>query len=89
MSIDEGPNFVKPIAFTAPFAGALVDDGLDEINEEQKLRFESRKIMGLRPRLGHLVRAGLHRPLAGDQRPVLLGDHARSHANSPMPMVSC
>ena len=30
-----------------PFAGALVDDGLDETNEEQKLRFESRKIMGL------------------------------------------
>jgi len=48
VSIDEGPNFVKPIAFNVlPFAGALVDDGLDETNEEQKLRFESRKIMGL------------------------------------------
>ena len=48
VSVGEGPNFVKPIAFNVvPFAGALVDDGLDETNEEQKLRFESRKIMDL------------------------------------------
>jgi aspartate-semialdehyde dehydrogenase len=41
-------NFVKPIAFNViPFAGALVDDGLEETNEEQKLRNESRKILGL------------------------------------------
>ena len=43
-----GDNFVKPIAFNVlPFAGDLVDDGLEETNEEQKLRFESRKILGL------------------------------------------
>jgi aspartate-semialdehyde dehydrogenase len=30
-----------------PFAGALVDDGLFETNEEQKLRDESRKILGI------------------------------------------
>ncbi len=48
VAVGEGPNFVKPIAFNVvPFAGALVDDGLDETNEEQKLRFESRKIMDL------------------------------------------
>ncbi len=48
VAVDEGPNFVKPIAFNVlPFAGALVDDGLGETNEEQKLRFESRKIMDL------------------------------------------
>ena len=48
VSVGGGPNFVKPIAFNVvPFAGALVDDGLDETNEEQKLRFESRKIMDL------------------------------------------
>jgi len=44
----EPDNFVKPIAYNVlPFAGALVDDGLDETNEEQKLRHESRKILGL------------------------------------------
>jgi len=48
VSLDAGQNFVKPIAFNVlPFAGALVDDGLDETNEEQKLRFESRKILDL------------------------------------------
>jgi aspartate-semialdehyde dehydrogenase len=30
-----------------PFAGNLVDDGLDETDEEQKLRNESRKILGI------------------------------------------
>ncbi len=41
-------NFVKPIAFNVlPYAGALVDDGLEETNEEQKLRNETRKILGL------------------------------------------
>jgi len=44
----EPDNFVKPIAYNVlPFAGALVDDGLDETNEEQKLRNEARKILGL------------------------------------------
>jgi aspartate-semialdehyde dehydrogenase len=44
----ETNNFVKPIAYNVvPFAGALVDDGLEETNEEQKLRNESRKILGL------------------------------------------
>ncbi len=49
-SVDLGPHdaFVEPIAYNAlPFAGALVDDGSFETNEEQKLRFESRKILGL------------------------------------------
>lgn len=40
--------YVEPIAFNAlPWAGDLVDDGLGETNEEQKLRFESRKILGI------------------------------------------
>jgi len=44
----EPDNFVKPIAYNVlPFAGALVDDGLEETNEEHKLRNESRKILGL------------------------------------------
>lgn len=44
---DFGP-YVAPIAFNAlPLAGAIVDDGLNETDEEQKLRNESRRILGL------------------------------------------
>ena len=40
--------FVRRIAFdVVPFAGGLVDDGSGETDEEQKLRNESRKILGL------------------------------------------
>ncbi|MCQ4211961.1 MULTISPECIES: aspartate-semialdehyde dehydrogenase [Streptomyces] len=41
------PNVYKrPIAFNVlPLAGAIVDDGLNETDEEQKLRNESRKIL--------------------------------------------
>lgn len=49
-AIDFGPTnkFVRPIAFDAvPFAGNLVDDGLGETDEEQKLRNESRKILSI------------------------------------------
>ncbi|WP_370291163.1 aspartate-semialdehyde dehydrogenase [Nocardioides sp.] len=38
----------RTIAYNVlPFAGNLVDDGLEETDEEQKLRNESRKILGL------------------------------------------
>jgi aspartate-semialdehyde dehydrogenase len=41
-------NFAAPIAFNVlPLAGSLVDDGSGETNEEQKLRGESRKILGI------------------------------------------
>lgn len=44
---DLGP-YVAPIAFNAlPLAGNLVDDGSEETDEEQKLRNESRKILGI------------------------------------------
>jgi aspartate-semialdehyde dehydrogenase len=44
----EPDNFVAPIAYNViPFAGQLVDDGLDETNEEHKLRDEARKILEL------------------------------------------
>ncbi|MGB3594003.1 MAG: Asd/ArgC dimerization domain-containing protein, partial [Ornithinimicrobium sp.] len=40
--------YTDPIAFNViPFAGDLVDDGSLETAEEQKLRFESRKILEL------------------------------------------
>jgi aspartate-semialdehyde dehydrogenase len=40
--------YVAPIAFNVlPLAGSLVDDGSGETDEDQKLRNESRKILGL------------------------------------------
>jgi aspartate-semialdehyde dehydrogenase len=41
-------NFAAPIAFNVlPLAGSIVDDGSGETSEEQKLRGESRKILGI------------------------------------------
>ena len=41
-------KFTKPIAFNVlPFAGKYLDDGSFETDEEQKLRFESRKILAI------------------------------------------
>jgi len=41
-------KYIAPIAFDViPFAGSLVDDGLNETDEEKKLRNESRKILEL------------------------------------------
>ncbi|MDH6109980.1 aspartate-semialdehyde dehydrogenase [Kitasatospora sp. MAP12-15] len=40
--------YVRPIAFNVlPLAGSIVDDGSNETDEEQKLRHESRKILGI------------------------------------------
>ena len=66
-----------------PLAGSLVDDGSGETDEDQKLRNESRKILGI-PDLAvsrHLrAGAGVHRALAVDQRrvrPAAVGRAAR------------
>lgn len=41
-------KFKRPIAFNVlPLAGSIVDDGLEETDEEQKLRNESRKILDI------------------------------------------
>jgi aspartate-semialdehyde dehydrogenase len=41
-------TYVAPIAFNVlPLAGKLVDDGSGETDEDQKLRNESRKILGI------------------------------------------
>jgi len=48
VSMPEPAVFAESIAFNVvPFAGALVDDGRGETDEEQKLRNESRKILGI------------------------------------------
>jgi len=44
----EPRKFAAPVAFNVlPLAGSIVDDGSGETDEEQKLRNESRKILGI------------------------------------------
>jgi aspartate-semialdehyde dehydrogenase len=48
LSFPEPQKYVAPIAFNVlPLAGSVVDDGSFETDEEQKLRNESRKILGI------------------------------------------
>jgi aspartate-semialdehyde dehydrogenase len=48
VTFPEPVKYVRPIAFNVlPMAGSLVDDGSFETDEEQKLRNESRKILGI------------------------------------------
>jgi len=48
LDFPEPEKYVAPIAFDViPLAGNLVDDGLNETDEEKKLRNESRKILEL------------------------------------------
>jgi len=48
VSMPEPTIYKRPIAFDViPLAGAIVDDGSFETDEEKKLRNESRKILGL------------------------------------------
>ena len=84
------PNkYVAPIAFNVvPLAGSLVDDGSGETDEDQKLRNESRKILGIPDLAGqrHLrAGAGVHRTLAVDQRRVRRAALARAGAASCSP----
>ena len=48
VNLPEPKKYVRPIAFDViPLAGSIVDDGSLETDEEQKLRNESRKILGI------------------------------------------
>jgi aspartate-semialdehyde dehydrogenase len=48
VTFPEPSTFAAPIAFNVlPLAGPIVDDGSRETSEEQKLRNESRKILGI------------------------------------------
>jgi aspartate-semialdehyde dehydrogenase len=48
VAFPEPVKFARPIAFNVlPLAGSIVDDGEFETDEEQKLRNESRKILGI------------------------------------------
>ena len=95
-------KFPRPIAFNVvPLAGSVVDDGLDETDEEQKLRNESRKILGI-PDLavsgtcvrvpvfsGHSlsINATFHRPLSPARaRELLDGAPGVQLAEVPTPL---
>jgi aspartate-semialdehyde dehydrogenase len=48
VTFPEPVKYVAPIAYNVlPMAGSIVDDGRGETDEEQKLRHESRKILGI------------------------------------------
>ena len=48
VDLGEPVKYQRPIAFNVvPLAGSVVDDGSGETDEEQKLRNESRKILGI------------------------------------------
>ena len=48
VALPEPVKYARPIAFNVlPLAGSIVDDGTNETDEEQKLRNESRKILGI------------------------------------------
>jgi aspartate-semialdehyde dehydrogenase len=99
------PNkYVAPIAFNViPLAGSLVDDGSGETDEDQKLRNESRKILGI-PDLavsgtcvrvpvftGHSlsINAEFARPLTPQRaREVLAGAPGVTLADVPTPLAA-
>ncbi len=81
-------KFSAPIAFNVlPLAGSIVDDGLEETDEEQKLRNESRKILDIPELLvsgtcvrvpvftGHSlsINASFERPITPDLARQILG----------------
>jgi aspartate-semialdehyde dehydrogenase len=82
-------KYVRTIAYNVvPLAGSIVDDGLQETDEEQKLRNESRKILGIPDLLvsgicvrvpvftGHslAINAEFSNPLTADRARELLAD---------------
>jgi aspartate-semialdehyde dehydrogenase len=95
-------TFARPIAFNVlPLAGSIVEDGSAETDEEQKLRNESRKILGI-PHLkvsgtcvrvpvftGHSlqVNARFARPITPDRaRQVLAGAPGVELSDIPTPL---
>jgi aspartate-semialdehyde dehydrogenase len=104
VEIPAGPKFVAPFAYNViPFAGSLLDDGLNETDEERKLRNESRKILEL-PDLqvsvtcvrvpvytGHSlsINAAFDRPIAPeDAASLLAGAPGVVVTDVPTPLVS-
>ncbi len=96
--------YVAPIAFNVlPLAGSLVDDGSGETDEDQKLRSESRKILGIPDLLvsgtcvrvpvftGHSlsINAEFARPLSPERaRELLAGAPGVKLVDLPTPMAA-
>ena len=89
VALEAGENFTEPVAFNVlPLAGSVVDDGTGETDEEQKLRNESRKILGLPDLMvagtcvrvpvftGHSlsINAAFSRPISPDRAREVLSD---------------
>ena len=102
LGLQAGEKFPEPIAFNViPLAGSIVDDGLGETDEEQKLTHESRKILGL-PALtvaatcvrvpvycGHSlsISASFERPISPERAVEVLADAPGvAHADVPTPL---
>ncbi|GIG30339.1 aspartate-semialdehyde dehydrogenase [Cellulomonas marina] len=97
-------KYVAPIAFDViPLAGSIVEDGRAETDEEQKLRHESRKILGLPDLLvsgtcvrvpvftGHSlsINAEFERPLSPERATELLASAPGVQlADVPTPLVA-
>jgi aspartate-semialdehyde dehydrogenase len=104
IALPEPVKYVAPIAFNVvPLAGNLVDDGSDETDEEQKLRNESRKILGLPALLvsgtcvrvpvftGHSlsINAEFRRPISPERaRELLAGAAGVQLADVPTPLAA-
>ena len=97
-------KYVAPIAFNVvPLAGSLVSDGSGETDEDQKLRHESRKILGI-PDLavsgtcvrvpvytGHSlsINAEFSRPISPDRaRELLLDAPGVTYVDVPTPLAA-
>ncbi|MDY7104038.1 MAG: aspartate-semialdehyde dehydrogenase [Actinomycetota bacterium] len=104
LDFGEHDKFPATIAYNVvPIAGAIVDDGLGETNEEQKLRHESRKILEL-PDLpvsvtcvrvpvftGHSlsINARFERPISPEEAAELLADSPQVEVvELPTPMLA-
>ena len=95
LSFPAPQKYVAPIAFNVvPLAGSYVDDGTGETDEDQKLRNESRKILGIPDLLvsgtcvrvpvytGHSlsINAEFARPLSVERASELLAGGTRGEA---------
>jgi len=104
VTVPDPQTYVAPIAFNVvALAGSILDDGSEETDEEQKLRNESRKILGL-PSLavsgtcvrvpvftGHslAVNAEFERPITPERaRELLAGAPGVTLADVPTPLAA-
>ena len=101
VAFPEPVTYARTIAYNVlPLAGSIVDDGLEETDEEQKLRNESRKILGIPDLLvsgicvrvpvftGHslAINAEFERPITPARRELLAGAPGVELSDIPTPL---